>query len=148
MMRNYLPNLFDDYDVFDNFDRDFFGRKNPLFGHHEKDMLKTDIRDMKDHYEMLVDLPGFKKEDVKIQLNDGYLTIEAEKGLNKDEKDKEGSLIRQERYVGSVSRSFYVGEGVEEKDIQAKLNGGVLEINVPKVEEKEELPKRSYIEIE
>lgn len=148
MMRNYLPDLFDDYDVFDNFDRNFFSRRNPLFGHHEKDLLKTDIRDMKDHYEMLVDLPGFKKEDIKIQLNDGYLTIEAEKGLNKDEKDKEGSLIRQERYAGTVSRSFYVGENVEEKDIQAKLDGGVLEINVPKVEEKEELPKTQYIEIE
>ena len=145
MMRNYLPDLFDD---FDDLDREFFGRRNPLFGHHEKDLMKTDIRDMKDHYEMLIDLPGFKKEDMKIELHDGYLTISAEKGLHKEEKDEGGSLIRQERYAGSLSRSFYVGEGVQEKDIQAKLDGGVLEICVPKVEEKEELPKRSYIEIE
>lgn len=145
MMRNYLPDLFDD---FDDLDKEFFERRNPLFGHHEKDLMKTDIRDMKDHYEMLIDLPGFKKEDMKIELNDGYLTILAEKGLNKEEKDEGGSLIRQERYAGSLSRSFYVGEGVQEKDIQAKLDGGVLEISVPKVEEKEELPKRSYIAIE
>lgn len=148
MMRNYLPDLFDDLDVFDGFDKELFGRRNPLFGHHEKDLMKTDIRDLKDHYEMLIDLPGFKKEDLKIRLEDGYLTILAEKGLDKEEKEKGGSFIRQERYSGSLSRSFYVGENVEEKDIQAKLDGGVLAITVPKKEEKEQLPKENYIEIE
>ena len=108
-MKKYLPDLFDDdFDVFP----DLFTRSNPLFGHHEKNLMKTDIRDMKDHYEMLIDLPGFKKDEMKIELNDGYLTISAEKGLDKDETDKNGSLIRQERYAGSLSRSYYVGEDI------------------------------------
>ena len=148
MMRNYLPDLFEDnFDLFDDFERNFFGR-NPLFGHHEKNLMKTDIRDCKDHYEMLIDLPGFKKEEVKISLKDGYLTISAEKGLDKDEKDKNGSLIRQERYAGAVNRSFYVGENMEEKDIHAKFENGVLTVTLPKKEEKKELPENKYIEIE
>ena len=142
-MRNYLPDMFDDFDVFD---RDFFGRKNPLFGHHEKELMKTDIRDRKDHYEMLVDLPGFKKEDIQIQMNDGYLTINAEKGLDKEENGEDGSVIRQERYAGSLSRSFYIGEDIDQKDIHAKLDGGVLEITVPKKEEQKE--SQNYISIE
>ena len=108
--------------------------------------MKTDIRDMKDHYEMLIDLPGFKKDEMKIELNDGYLTISAEKGLDKDETDKNGSLIRQERYAGSLSRSYYVGEDITENDIHAKFENGVLTIDVPKREETK--PVEKYIAIE
>ena len=142
-MKKYLPDLFDDdFGVFP----DLFARSNPLFGHHEKNLMKTDIRDMKDHYEMLIDLPGFKKDEMKIELNDGYLTISAEKGLDKDETDKNGSLIRQERYAGSLSRSYYVGEDITENDIHAKFENGVLTIDVPKREETK--PVEKYIAIE
>ena len=142
-MKKYLPDLFDDdFDVFP----DLFTRINPLFGHNEKNLMKTDIRDMKDHYEMLIDLPGFKKDEMKIELNDGYLTISAEKGLDKDETDKNGSLIRQERYAGSLSRSYYVGEDITENDIHAKFENGVLTIDVPKREETK--PVEKYIAIE
>ena len=145
-MKKYLPDLFDDdFDVFP----DLFTRSNPLFGHHEKNLMKTDIRDMKDHYEMLIDLPGFKKDEVKVQLADGYLTIEAAKGLDKDEKDKKsGKYIRRERYAGSMSRSFYVGEGVTQEDIHAKYEHGVLKLSIPKKEEQKNVEKSNYIAIE
>lgn len=130
-MKNYLTD-------------DFLGFENPLFGHHEKNLMKTDVRDMNDHYALLIDLPGFKKDDLKITLDDGYLTVSAEKGLDKEEKGDDGSLLRQERYSGSVSRSYYVGEGIQESDVQAKYEDGVLTVCVPKEEEKDE---QKYIEI-
>lgn len=148
-MSKYLPNVFDDdLDLFDDFDRSFFGRRNPLFGHHEKNLMKTDVRDLKDAYEMMIDLPGFKKDEIKINLKDGFLTISAEKGLDKDEEDKHGNLVKQERYCGSLSRSYYVGEDIKEDEIHAKFEDGVLTITVPKKEEQEELPETKYIEIE
>lgn len=148
-MRKYLPDVFDDdYDLFEDFDRNFFGRRNPLFGHHEKNLMKTDIRDEKDHYEMMVDLPGFKKDEIQLNLQDGYLTISAEKGLDKDENDKNGNLIRQERYSGALSRSYYIGEYITEDEVKAKFEDGVLSIIIPKKEEKEELPASNHIMIE
>lgn len=148
-MRKYLPDVFDDeYDLFEDFDRNFFGRRNPLFGHHEKNLMKTDIRDEKDHYEMMVDLPGFKKDEIQLSLQDGYLTISAEKGLGKDENDKNGNLIRQERYSGALSRSYYIGESITEDEVKAKFEDGVLSIIIPKKEEKEELPASNHIMIE
>ena len=148
-MRKYLPDVFDDeYDLFEDFDRNFFGRRNPLFGHHEKNLMKTDIRDEKDHYEMLVDLPGFKKDEIQLSLQDGYLTISAEKGLDKDENDKNGNLIRQDRYSGALSRSYYIGESITEDEVKAKFEDGVLSIIIPKKEEKEELPASNHIMIE
>lgn len=148
-MRKYLPDVFDDdYDLFEDFDRNFFGRRNPLFGHHEKNLMKTDIRDEKDHYEMMVDLPGFKKDEIQLGLQDGYLTISAEKGLDKDENDKNGNLIRQERYSGALSRSYYIGESITEDEVKAKFEDGVLSIIIPKKEEKEELHESSHIMIE
>lgn len=148
-MRKYLPDIFDDdYDLFEDFDRNFFGRRNPLFGHHEKNLMKTDIRDEKDHYEMMVDLPGFKKDEIQLGLQDGYLAISAEKGLDKDENDKNGNLIRQERYSGALSRSYYIGESITEDEVKAKFEDGVLSIIIPKKEEKEELPEFSHIMIE
>ena len=132
------------YDLFDELFKDPFFTPAPA--NNTSSMMKTDIRDMKDHYEMLIDLPGFKKDEMKIELNDGYLTISAEKGLDKDETDKNGSLIRQERYAGSLSRSYYVGEDITENDIHAKFENGVLTIDVPKKEETK--PVEKYIAIE
>lgn len=139
-------NLFDDFMGFP-FDRDFFGGKNPLYGKHQKNLMKTDIRETEAGYELDVDLPGFKKDEVKAHLDNGYLTISAAKGLDKDEKDKKGNYIRRERYAGSMSRSFYVGEGVKEEDIHAKFEDGILKLSVPKKTEKE-VEQKKYISIE
>ena len=98
-------------------------------------------------YEVAIDLPGFKKDEIKLELNDGYLTISAEKGLDKDEKDKENRYIRRERYAGSMSRSFYVGESLTEQDIHAKYENGILTLDVPK-EDKKAVPEKRYIAIE
>ena len=129
-------NLFDDW--MDDFPvRGFLdGEHNPLYGKHGKNLMKTDVKELDKGYEVAVDLPGFKKEDLHVELNKGYLTISASKSLNKDEKDKEGKYIRQERYAGSCSRSFYVGEGVEEKDIHAKFEDGTLRLAIPKKDPK------------
>ena len=126
----FTENLFDDF--FNDFDEDFFGKKNPLYGKHSRNVMKTDVREMEGTYELDVDLPGFKKEDVELSFDNGYLTISAKKSLNKDEKNKEGPYIRQERYAGSMSRSFYVGESVTQSDIKAKFEDGVLRISIPK----------------
>ena len=101
-------NLFDDF--FDDGFLNAFGGRNPLFGKHAKNMMKTDVRETDSTYEIDVDLPGFKKDEINVNLEDGYLTISAAKGLDKDEKDKKGKYIRQERYAGAMSRSFYVGD--------------------------------------
>lgn len=152
----YMPsifgeNLMDDWmEDFDrDFDRFFYDRHNPLFGRHAKNLMKTDIRDQADHYEMDIELPGFHKEDIRLSLDHGYLTVQAAKGLSKDETDeKTGTVIRQERYAGALSRSFYVGEDVTEEDIQAKLEHGVLQLQIPKKDQKPALPEKRYIAIE
>ena len=114
-------NLFDDWmDSFDNFDRYFFGKKNPLYGKHAKNMMKTDVKETDDSYEVDIDLPGFKKDEINATLEDGYLTISAAKGLDKDEKDKKGKYIRKERYAGAMSRSFYVGDGVTQNEVKQR----------------------------
>lgn len=109
--------------------------------------MKTDIREKNDSYELDVDLPGFKKDEIKVQLKDGYLTLSAAKGLDKDEQDKKGDYIRRERYAGTMSRSFYVGEDVTQEDIHAKYEDGILRLSVPK-----KVPKKventGYIAIE
>ncbi len=148
--------LMDDW--FDDFDREFrdldkewnrsFGRKNPLFGKRAKNLMKTDVREHDDQYEVDIELPGFKKEEVNIELKDGYLVISAEKGLDKEHKDKAGKMIRQERYAGSMTRSFYVGEAVKQEDIKAKLEHGVLKLMIPKEEEKPAVEEKKYIAIE
>ena len=139
-------NLFDDWMDFP-FEREFFGRKNPLYGKNGKNLMKTDVRELDDSYELDIDLPGFKKEEVSAELKNCYLVISAAKGLDKDEQDKEGRLIRQERYSGSCSRSFYVGDGVTEEDIHGKFENGILRLTVPKKEnQKVEENKRIAIE--
>ncbi len=139
--------LFDDFMDFP-FEREFFGRNNPLYGKHEKNMMKTDIRQTDAGYEMDIDLPGFKKENVTAKLENGYLTISASKGVDKDEKNDEGVYIRRERYVGQCSRSFYVGEAVKQEDIKAKFEDGILKVFIPKTEPKKIEEGHNYIAIE
>ena len=122
-------NLFDDDWMNFPFNDEFWGKKNPLYGKHAQNMMKTDIRETDGSYELDIDLPGFKKDEIKVQLKDGYLTLSAAKGLDKDAKDKEGNYIRRERYAGSMSRSFYVGDGVKEEDIHAKYEDGILKLS-------------------
>lgn len=143
-------NLFDDFMDFPfgkDFEKNFFGSKNPLYGKHAKNMMKTDVRETDTNYEVDIDLPGFKKDQIKAELNNGYLTISAAKGLDKDKKDKDGHYIRRERYSGSMSRSFYVGDGVTEQDIQAKFEDGILRLVIPKKEDKQ-VEDKKYISIE
>ena len=143
-----LPSIFAE-DLFDDmFDMDaMFGRKNPLYGKNAKNMMKTDIRETAKTYELDIDLPGFKKDEVNVELKDGYLTISAAKGLDKDQEDKKGKYIRQERYAGACSRSFYVGESVMPEDIHASFENGILQVSVPKAAQKV-LPKKTSIEIQ
>ena len=134
-------NLFDD-DWFD-FDRDFWGKKNPLYGKNAKNIMKTDIREHDTGYELDVDLPGFKKDEINIELENGYLTISAAKGLDKDEQDKKGKYIRKERYAGAMQRSFYVGDAVTEEDVKAKFEDGILKLSIPKKDTKEVETKKT-----
>ena len=140
-------NLFDDDWMNFPFNNEFWGKKNPLYGKHAQNMMKTDIRETDGSYELDVDLPGFKKDEVQVQLKDGYLTISAAKGLDKDEEDKKGNYIRRERYAGSTSRSFYVGNGVKNEDVHAKFENGVLRLSIPK-KAAEEIEADKYVSIE
>ena len=157
----YAPMIFGESlmdDWFDGFDRDFkaldkelnrsFGGKDPLFGRRAKNLMKTDVREHDDSYEVDIDLPGFNKDEVNIELTDGYLVVEAQKGLEKENKDKEGKLIRQERYSGSMTRSFYVGDAVKQEDIRARMEHGVLKLTVPKVESRPAVEEKKDIAIE
>ena len=145
-----LPSIFGE-NMFDDFFSDPFGMMVPqtrdaLYGKHAKNLMKTDIRETDTSYELDIDLPGFKKDEVSIDLKDGYLTISAAKGLDKDAEDKKGKYIRQERYAGACSRSFYVGD-IQPDQVSAKYEDGILKISLPK-QEKRELPKQSTIAIE
>ena len=139
-------NLFDDWMDFP-FEREFFGRRNPLYGKNEKNLMKTDVKEVENGHEVARDLPGFKKEDISAKLENGYLTITAFKGLDKDEKNEEGKYIRRERYSGSCSRSFYVGDGVTEEDIKARFEDGILKLDIPK-KDAEKIEQKKYISIE
>ena len=171
-----LPRIWDE-DLFENMDNwmswpdesEFFGKKNPLYGKHAKNMMKTDVkekdngyevaidlpgfkkdvRETEDAYEVDIDLPGFKKDEVTITVENGYLNISAVKGLDKDETDKKtGKYIRQERYAGSCSRTFYVGEAVEPEDVSAKFENGILQLHILKKEAKKVEKKDNRIAIE
>ena len=145
-----LPSIFGE-NLFDDFFDDNFGMypmwngRNPLYGKHAKNLMKTDVRETEDTYEVDVDLPGFKKDELSVELKDGYLTISAAKGLDKDEQDKKGKYIRQERYAGACSRSFYVGD-VKPEEVSAKYEDGILKLTMPK-RVKREQPKSSSIAI-
>ena len=125
-------NLFDDDWMDFPFERDFWGRKNPLYGKNANKIMKTDIREHDGGYELDVDLPGFKKDEINVEFENGYLTISAAKGLDKDEQDKKGKYIRRERYAGAMQRSFYVGDEVTQEDIKAKFKDGILRLSIPK----------------
>ena len=125
--------LFDDFmsdfPFFD--DRDLRKTEKKLYGHNAKRLMKTDIKETDSGFELEMDLPGFKKDEIKVSLDNGYLTVSAAKGLDKDEQDKKGRVLRQERYAGACSRSFYVGN-VKPEDVKAKYEDGVLSVIVPK----------------
>ena len=121
--------------------------RDPFFDERESRVMKTDIKEKKDKYVIDIDLPGYEKENIKIEVEDGYLTVHATIDSNKEEKE-EGKFVRKERYMGSCSRSFYVGDDVKEEDIKATFRNGILKLEVPKVEEKKELPEKKYIQIE
>ena len=146
-----LPSIFGE-NLFDDFFNDPFGMmnvsegRNPLYGKHAKNLMKTDIKEKDNSYELAIDLPGFKKDEISIDLSDGYLTIQASKGLDKDEQDNKGRYIRQERYAGSMSRSFYVGD-VKPEDVSAKFEDGILKLELPKAGQKK-LPENNRISIE
>ena len=144
-----LPSIFGEnmFDEFfdDSFDHNFFGGRNPLYGKHAKNLMKTDIREKDENYEFAVELPGFAKDEINIDVKDGYLTVSAAKGLDKDEEDKKGRVLRQERYAGVCSRSFYVGD-VDSEDVKAKYESGVLTITLPKAEQKKLSAGRIAIE--
>ena len=141
----YSENLFDDF-FSDPFDMVMPRSFNALYGKHGKNLMKTDVRETEDTYELDIDLPGFKKEEVNLELKDGYLTIQAAKGLDKEEPEKKGKYIRQERYAGACSRSFYVGD-VKPTDIGAKYEDGMLKLTVPK-EQPQVMPSGTNIAIE
>ena len=145
---NLFDDWFDDFPFFD--DRDLRKVDKKLYGRRAGNLMKTDIQEMKDGYKMEVDLPGFKKDEIIVELDDGYLTISAAKGLDQDEKEKEsGRYIRRERYAGACSRSFYVGEGVKKEDIHAKFEDGILHIQLPAPQQQKALPANpNLIEIE
>jgi HSP20 family molecular chaperone IbpA len=144
-----MPSIFGESlvdDFFDGFGRP--SREGKHFGVPTTSVMRTDIREDGKGFELDIDLPGFKKEDVKAQLKDGYLTISAENSQSSDEKDDDGKYIRRERFFGTCSRSFYVGEDITEEDIKAKFENGILKISVPKKEAKPVEEKDKYISIE
>lgn len=147
-----LPSIFGE-NLFDDFFADPFGMMptvrggDPLYGKHARNLMKTDVREKDNTYELDVDLPGFKKDEITVDLKDGYLTIGASKGLDKDQNDENGKYIRRERYSGVCSRSFYVGENVRPEEIGAKYEDGILRLSVPKTAHRE-LPASTSILIE
>ena len=149
-MSNYLPTVFGEnlVDVFDDFDRNFFrgfgNIDHTLYGKHAQNLMKTDVKETEDGYEVDVDLPGFKKDEISLELNNGYLTIST---LEKDKENKKGKMLRQERYSGVMQRSFFVGEHLTEEDIKASYENGVLHVMIPKKEARK-VPEKKTILIE
>ena len=146
-----MPSIFGEdmrgFPFFDNSAESNVEKK--LYGHNAKNVMKTDIKELEGGYELEIDLPGFTKDEVTAELKDGYLTISAAKGLDKDEQEKEtGKYIRRERYAGACQRSFYVGEDVTEQDIKAEFKHGMLKLFVPKKEAKPAVETKKYVTIE
>ena len=144
-------NLFDDF--FNDFpfyydDKAMKDTEKKLYGKRASHVMKTDIKEMDNGYQLVVDLPGFTKDEIKASLENGYLTISAEKGLDKEEKDKKDKYIRRERYAGACERSFYVGEEVTQEDIKGEYKHGILKLFVPKKEAKPVSNDPKYITIE
>ena len=150
-----MPSIFGN-DMFGDFftdpwfdDKEFKDMQKKLYGHRAKNVMSTDVKEVENGYELEMDLPGFKKDEIKASVENGYLTISAARGLDEDEKDKKsGKYIRRERYTGSCQRSFYVGEDVTEEDIKAEFKHGILKLFVPKKEVKPAVEEKKYISIE
>ncbi len=143
-----MPSIFGE-DLFDEFMGYPTGRHSACNVYPQvKDMMKTDIRDVDGNYELDIDLPGFKKEDVKIQLKDGYLNIQATREEKKDANDEKGKYVRRERYSGTCARSFYVGANIKHEDIHAKYDNGILKLTFPKEETKKEVEEKKLISID
>ena len=137
-----LPRKRNDFDLWDEMFRD------PFFtGERESKLMRTDIKEKKDKYIVDIDLPGYEKEDIKIEVDNGYLIVNAKTSHHKDEKE-EGKYVRKERFVGECSRSFYVGEDIKQEDIKASFRNGTLKIEIPKKDEPKELPEKKYIPID
>ncbi len=142
-----MPGIFSDnlFDDFFDFDRPFKGYQRV----NTSEIMKTDVKESETGFELDISLPGYKKEDIQAELKDGYLTINASTSSSNDEKDaKTGKYIRRERYSGSCSRSFYVGEDITQEDIRAKYENGVLSLAIPKKEAKPQAEEKKYIAIE
>ena len=151
-----MPSIFGE-DLFDDFMDDFpffddnaeSNVEKKLYGRRGKNLMKTDIKETEGGYELEMDLPGFTKDEIKVSLENGYMTISAAKGLDKDEQDKKsGRYIRKERYAGSCERSFYVGEDITEEDIKGEFKHGILKLFVPKKEVKPAVEQKKYVSIE
>ena len=151
-----MPSIFGE-DLFDNFMNDFsFYNDAPfenvekkLYGHHAKNVMKTDIKETDEGYELEIDLPGSAKDEVKVSLDNGYMTVSAAKGLDKDEQEKKsGKYIRRERYAGACERSFYVGDEITEEDVKGEFKHGMLKLFIPKKEAKPAVEQKKYISIE
>ncbi len=131
-----------DFDLWDDFFNDpFFSSRK------EMKLMKTDIREKDDKYLLDIDLPGYSKEDIKISVDDGYLTVSAKKEESKEENEK-GSYIKKERYSGECQRSFYIGDDIEAEDVKASFKNGILTLDIPKKEDQEKLPEKKYVEID
>lgn len=146
-----LPSIFGE-NLFDDFMEDFGFPAFPdvdrkLYGKNARNMMKTDVKETDAGYVVDIDLPGFRKEELSMHLENGYLTVNAAKGLNRDEKNEEGKYVRRERYSGSMSRSFYVGENIREEDIHPKYENGILTFTLPK-EVKKPVEEKKFIAIE
>ena len=146
-----LPSIFGENLFDESLDTAFaltpYGGHDPLYGKHGKNLMKPAVRETDSTYELDVDLPGFKKDEIQLKLEDGYLTISAAKGVDKDQQDDQGRYIRRERYAGQCSRSFYVGEGVEARDVSARFEDGILRLSLPKAAP-QQLPKSTAIAIQ
>ncbi len=139
----FMPSVFGE-NLFD----DFFNFPSGSFAADSMELMKTDVKDNEDSYEITMNLPGVKRDDVKAELKQGYLTIHANSEVRNEEKDEDGRYIRRERHTGSCSRSFYVGEAVTEEDIKAKFQDGTLKMIIPKKEQQPAVEKKKYIAIE
>ncbi len=148
MSKILARDLFDDW--FDEFglQKEIDAMNRKLYGKRAGRQMLTDVKEHEDHYDVVIDLPGFRKEDISVELNEGYLTITAHKDHDQEDKNKAGKLIRQERYAGTMARSFYVGDEIKSEEIHAKYEGGVLTLSVPKKEEQKEIEQPNRIMIE
>ncbi len=143
-----IPRKNRELDLWDDvFDDPFFGAHHSFPRHEETHLMKTDVKELNDKFEITIDLPGYEKENLDMSIEDGYLVVHAKTSTENEDK-KEGKFIRKERFFGECSRSFYVGEDIKEDDIKASFKNGTLVIDVPKKEEKKALPEKKHITIE